>query len=539
MQGLGASIWVRAWVLVAAAVLALTECSRSGTGPPTIRFDIAADPANLNPLFARSDANAVDQQLAHLAFEPFIDIDQNGKPVPALLSEIPTVRNGGLSSDGQTIRYRLRHSVRWQDGVEVTSRDVLFTLHAIFDPHNPVRSRAGYDRIEWVAAPDRYTVVIHLRRPWAPAIASFFSYGTAPQYVLPAHLLQKVKSLQEAAFNGAPVGDGPFRFVSWKRGDSLVYEANPRYWRGAPLVARLNVRVIPDPGTNLTLLQSGSIDWNLIAPAQQAALAGRSDLRYDYVPLALVAGIAINTQHAPLNDVRVRRALAASIDRQRISETITFGRYPVIDTAQPLFSWARDPSVKQPAYDPATADRLLDAAGWRRGAGGARMKDGKPLALTYVQFPESTTGVRVATFVQSQLGERGIAMTIKSVSNAQLFLPAARGGLLARGGYDLAYVPWPMGADPDDSFMLACNGVENYMKYCDPDVDRWEDAALLATAQAERKALYARIESKVAQDVPIIYLFNPKYVYAYRAELGGFSPNAFTPTWNAQRWYLR
>jgi len=518
----------------------LIGCSSlaGGAVKTTLRFDIAADPANLNPLFARSDANGVDQQLARLAFEPFIDVDAHGKPIPVLLSVVPSVANGGLSRDGRTIRYHLRRDVRWQDGVPVTSRDVAFTLHAILDPRNPVRSRAGYDLIDRIATPDPYTVVLHLRKAWAPAVTSIFSYGTAPQYVLPAHILQKEGSLADAAFNSAPVGDGPFRFVSWRRGDGLVYAANPGYWRGAPAVPRLAIRIVPDPGTNLTLLQSGAIDWNLIAPAQQAALGERSELRYTYAPLALVAGIAMNTRHPPLDDVRVRRAIAAAIDRERISKTITFGRYPVVETAQPLFSWARDPSVKEPAYDPAASDRLFDLAGWRRGPGGMRMKDGKPLSLTYVQFPESTTGVRVATFVQNALAQRGVAVTIKSVSSAQLFLPASSGGLLARGDYDLAYVPWPMGADPDDSFILACNGVENYMRYCDPQVDRWERAALETTSRDERRALYRRIEAKVAQDVPILYLFDPTYIYAYRRGLRGFAPNAFTPTWNAWRWAL-
>jgi len=234
--------------------------------------------------------------------------------------------------------------------------------------------------------------------------------------------------------------------------------------------------------------------------------------------------------------VRVRQAIAASIDRQAISAKITFKRYPVVDTAQPLASWARDPSVHEPAFDPALADRLLDAAGWRRGSGGIRVKNGKPLALTYVQFPESQTGVRVAVYVQRELQARGLDVTIKSVSNAQLFLPKAEGGMLASGRFDLAYVPWPMGADPDDAFLLTCEGSGNIMRWCDPAVDALEERALVAPSQAERKVLYSQIEHRVAAAVPIVYLFNPSYVYAYRTSLHGFAPNAFSPTWNAAGW---
>ena len=201
-------------------------------------------------------------------------------------------------------------------------------------------------------------------------------------------------------------------------------------------------------------MQSGALDWNLISPVQQQAIIDRPGIAFRYVPLALVAGVAINTAHPPLDDVRVRRALAAAIDRQAISDKITFKRYPVVDTAQPLGSWARDPAVRLPAYDPAAADRLLDAAGWRRGADGMRVKGGARLALTYVQFPESQTGVRAAAFIERALHARGIDLTLKSVTNAKLFLPKVEGGALASGAFDLAYVPWPMGADPDDSFLL-------------------------------------------------------------------------------------
>ena len=533
-----------ACALAAAGVLA-AGCARTGAGgtapganapPRTVRFAIAADPQSLNPLFAHVDANSVEQQIARLAFEPFIDVDEHGTPVPVLLDRIPTVENGGLSRDGRVITYHLRAGVRWQDGVLVTSRDVVWTLHAILDDRNAVRSRAGYDRVAKAEALNDRTVRVTLKEPWAPAVATLFSYGTAPQYVLPAHLLEREANLEQSAFASHPVGDGPYRFVSWSRGDHLVYEPNPAYWRGAPKPAQLYVRIVPDPGTNFTLLQSGALDWNLLSPAQRASLGTPAQLGFRTVPLALVAGIAINVTHPPLDDVRVRRAIAASIDREGISKKITFGRYPVVDTAQPLWSWARDPSVREPAYDPASADRLLDAAGWKRGADGTRTKDGKPLALTYVQFPESATGVRVATLVQSELGARGMRIAIKQLSNAQLFLPKSQGGTLANGNFDMAYVPWQLGADPDDAFLLSCTGNANFMRWCDPRADALERRAVVAPSRAERRRLYSAIQRRVADQVPVVYLFNPSYSYAYRTTLHGFAPNAFNPTWNAYAW---
>jgi peptide/nickel transport system substrate-binding protein len=523
-------------------IVVITNCGPAAPPPsvavPTIRFDVPADPATLDPLFAHADANSVEGQVARLAFEPFIDIDSRGRAIPVLLDCIPTVSNGGLSHDGRSITYRLRRNIHWQDGPPVTARDVLFTLRAIVDPRNPVRSREGYDRIVRAERLDDYTVRITLRAPWAPAVATIFSYGTAPQYVLPAHLLDGRTNLAQNDFGAHPVGDGPYRFVRWVRGERLVYAANPTYWRGRPATARLELQIVPDPGTNLTLLRSDAIDWNLIAPAQQATLADKPTLAYAITPLALVAGIAINTTHPPLDDVRVRRALAASIDRPGISRKITYGRYPPIDTAQPLTSWAHDRGAHLPRYDPGAADALLDAAGWKRGANGLRMHAGRTLALTYVQFPESTTGVRVATVVQSELAARGISVTIKPISNAQLFLPASAGGALASGAFDLAYVPWPMGADPDDSFLLSCRGSANYMRWCDPAVDALERRAIQTPDRAARAAFYAQIARRVAAAVPIVYLFNPAYVYAYQRRLHGFAPNAFLPTWNAAAWSI-
>ncbi|HEY9181201.1 MAG TPA: peptide ABC transporter substrate-binding protein [Candidatus Baltobacteraceae bacterium] len=537
---------MRASALTLLLLALLAGCGTRGGAPGrahapraagSVRFDLAADPTNLNPLFLHQDASSVEQQVARLAFLPFLDLDAGGRLVPELITRVPSVQNGDISGDGRTIVYHLRPGVRWSDGVPVTAHDVLWTLHAILDPNTPVPSREGYDLIDRAYAKDAHTVVFHLKHAWAPAATTFFSYGFRPQFVLPAHVLSKQGDLAQAPFNAAPtVGDGPFTFVSWARGESLLYRANPSYWRGAPRVGELDIRVIPDPQTNLVMLRSGQLDWNLIAPVQQRTLRNAPDIRYAYVSTAVVAGVVFNLSHPPLGDVRVRRAIAMSIDRAGISKKITLGRYPVTDAIQPQFSWAYDPSAKEPGYDPAAADALFDAAGWRRGADGMRRKNGLELALVYVQFPESMTGVRVATVIQAQLRERGVAVEVKSVSNAQLFLPGSRGGTLASGQFDMAYVPFTMGSDPDDSSILACNAPSNYMRYCNAQVDSLEHAALRSVSMSERRQIYSRIEHTVARDLPILYLFNADYIYAYRRQLRGFAPNAFLPTWNAAQW---
>jgi len=518
--------------------LAAAACSRGQgpPGPPEVRFALAADPRTLDPLFLTPDAASVEQQAARLAFEPFVDLDASGRAVPALLAVIPTRANGGLSADARKIRYRLRPGVRWSDGRPVTARDVLFTLRAILDPRNPVRSTEGYDLIDRAYAPNPTSVVFHLRRAWAPAVMTYFSYGFSPQFVLPEHVLRSQGALATAPFGSAPlVGDGPYRFSFWHRGEALRYEPNPLYWRGAPAAA-LDARIVPDPTTNLLLLESGQLDWNLVAPAQLPVLRGKPGLAFVTVPTAVVAGLAFNTAHPPLDDPRVRRALAMSIDREAISRKITLGVYPVTNMIQPQFSWAFDPGVREPGYDPHGADRLFDLAGWRRGEGGMRRRGGTAMHLLYVQFPESATGVRVATAVQAALRERGVEVAIKAVSNAQLFLP--RTGVLAEGLFDLAYVPWAMGADPDDAGVLGCGGASNYMRWCDPQVERLERAALASADVAARKRIYAQVGGIVAREVPVLYLFNAAYVYAYRSRLRGFGPNAFLPTWNAYRWRL-
>ena len=512
-------------------------CARHGAAHPSdlrqITFNISDDPHSLTPILAQSDD---ERQIAHLMFDLLLDVDQRGQLVPALALEVPTRANGGVSSDGRTIIYHLRRGVRWHDGQPLTASDVIFTWQAITDPDNDVQSTRGYDLIDLIFAPEPYTVVVRLKHPWPPAVATLFTYGTNPMPILPAHLLAEHGSLRSSSFNTHPVGSGPYRFVRWERGDRLVFAANDAYFRGKPKTPTVVVEEVPDVNSALTMLRSGQLDWSLQSPAQRMALRSATHLHFAYAPFSGFGAIAFNCRKPPFDDVRMRRAISMAIDRDRLSRGITGGQYAVANSDQPPFSWAFDASARLPAFDAPGADRALDALGWRRGRDGVRRRAGVPLAFTFTTFPEGDTAVRTAEYVQQMLRERGIDIAVKKITLAEFYLPASAGGLLLSGRFDLAYMTWRTGVDPDDSDIVTCRGVANYAGFCDTELDRLESNARNDQDMIARRAVYVAIQRKLASDIPYDFLYAPRYSFAVQNNVRGFAPTPYSPTWNAREW---
>lgn len=505
------------------------------SGGQTIAFNISEDPHSLNPILAQNDD---EHQIARLMFDLLLDVDDKGRLIPELATSVPTVANGGVSADGRTIVYRLRRGVLWQDGAPFTSRDVRFTAQTIVDKRNDVPSTHGYDLITEVDTPDSFTAVVHLRHAWAPAVATLFTYGATPMEILPAHLLEGKGPLRTSSFNQHPIGTGPYSLKTWKRGEELTFQRNPRYFKGEPRARTVVAREVPDINTDLVMLRGGQLDWSLLSPAQRLALGPDSNLKIVYAPFAGFGAIAFNCRKAPFDDVRMRRAVAMAIDRKRLSSGITDGQYPVTDSDQPLFSWAYDATAKLPAFDVSAADKSFDALGWPRGSDGLRRKNGALLSLEFVTFPEGDTAVRTAEYVQAMLRDRGISVDVKKISVAQFYLPKTEGGLLLSGTFDMAYIAWRTGADPDDSNIVTCGGVSNYAGYCSARVDDLESQALAATSQPERRSLYSRVQHALADDVPYDFLYAPKYSFAAQPALQGLSPSPSSPTWNSWQWSL-
>ena len=507
------------------------------TDPTTLRLVITADPHGFNPIYP---TNQEDDYLASLCFDLLITQDGAGRLVPDLAAEVPTVRNGGIAADGKTIRYTLRHGVRWHDGAPFTSADVAFTWRAIMDAHNAVPNRHGYDHVERVDTPDPYTVVFHLKEQYAPFVRTVFAEADTTYRVLPQHLLEHEASLDRADFNTHPIGTGPYKFVRWDRAQSVEYEANPTYFGGAPHIPKITVRIIPDFTTIALELRTHHVDMGLLDSNGFTGLRGADGLVGELIPVNGFAAYLINQNHAPLDDVRVRRAVARAIDRASLARRVSLGTalpgYADIPPALYGGSTRHDPN----AYDPAAARALLDSAGWKPGPDGIRVRDGKRLAVLMVDYAGSSSVQNMDVQVQSMLRAVGIEGTIKDYAAATFFAAASAGGPLESGNFDLALLAWIAGTDLDNAVLFACASRpphgRNFENYCSQEMEALQREALSTYDDAKRRAAYAKIEALILRDVPMAFVNYPRLRVERNADLRRPQPNGVTLWWHIAEW---
>ncbi|MBV8331806.1 MAG: peptide ABC transporter substrate-binding protein [Candidatus Eremiobacteraeota bacterium] len=529
-------------VLLAVAILAgSASCSRTGeTTAPSDRLRIAINinPTNLNGILQQ---NTMESFVDGLIFDNLVTLDAQHREVPDLAAEVPTVANGDIGKDGLTIRYRLRHGVTWHDGAPFTSRDVKFSWQAIMNPANNVVSRRGYDQVASVDTPDPYTVVFRMKRLFAPAVDTIFGESDTPLRILPAHLLAKYPNLNQIPFNAAPVGTGPFKFARWERGDRIVLSANPSYFRGAPKLREITLLIILDDNTIEAQVRSHEVDLAMEVPATMYRdLADAPGVVRQLVTAPVFNAIEFNAARPPLDDLRLRRALVMAIDRAGITRDDTYGTGTVASADLSPFYWAYDPSLEPAPYDPSAARALLDAAGWRAGADGMRVRNGQRLSLQLVYGQGNAIGRAIVAQVQQMLRKAGVDVQAKSYDYATLYAAAESGGILNGGKFDLAVYSWVSGADPDNASQWACNAIppagNNISRYCSPKMDAVQRLALSTFDRSVRTKAYHDVESLLVEDAPAAFLYYRSLVYVRVPDLKNFTPNGTSEGWNAQEW---
>jgi len=531
-----------------ALVLATTACTKisSTTAPPAagtgvLRIVGAGSMDSLIPELS-SIQSAVDLGMLWGAW--LFRVNARGDLEPELATVIPSPANGGISADGRTITYHLRTGVTWHDGAPFGARDVIFTWRAIMNFDNNIISRSGWEDIAGMDAPDPHTVVVHLKQPYAPALAAYFGPGPTPMSILPAHLLESLHDINHAAYNTKPVGTGPFIVKSFDPSSGVVLTANPNYWRGPPRLREIDYLIVPDANTRAVMMKTGEADLYYDPPSSlQQDLSTIPGVHVLNTTFAEYWYLEFNTKHAPLDDVRVRRAISMGVDRDYIVRTVMRGAAVPSEGDQLPGTWAFDPNVHTAQFDPKGAAALLDAAGWRLGADGVRHKDAKSLALVFAYSSSRGDSVRLAPVFQNMMKQIGVAIEVKPYPTSLLEAAKQAGGILKSGNFDIAHDGWIGGVDPDDETMWACDQIPpagyNTRFYCDPRIDAQVRIGMTNFDRRARSVAYSRINALLAEDAPLDFLYWTKRLDAVRDTLHGYKPApAVTEFWNAWEWSI-
>ena len=545
--------------VIATALLAICGCTKVGTQagggeggrhpwtiPGVFRFSEYSDPKNLNPVL-NSASPTLD--LSMFIYSWAVRYDDKARPVPDALSEIPTVANGDVSKDGMTLKYKLRHNIKWQDGQPLTCRDLKFTWDVIMNPHNNVVTTDGFKNIGSIDCSDPHVALIHMKKLYAPFLQQLWAVnGNAP--ILPAHLLAKYNddkgSLNTAPYNSLPVGSGAFKVVAWHRSQDVVMVANPDFYLGKPKLKQVIYKILPDENTVVTQLQTHEIDMLSLGSSlkwpEYAALAAdpKNGLTATRVDAFAWAHVDFNVKHPIVSDVMVRRALAYATDRNEIIQKVAHGSaIPANTDQQPHYSWAVTDDIAHYPYDIAKAKALLDADGWKAGPGGIRVKNGQKLEFTISTQTESNLGKANETVLQRQWREAGVQADVKNYPTSQFF-DNSTNGILQGGHYDVALFSWLGAADPDDSAIYSGDNQaphgQNAMFWNNRTATDAMNDALRTIGEPRRKQDYKIVQQQLALDVPTIILYFQRFPYVYNSDLKGFSPSpvisAFWDPWD-------
>jgi peptide/nickel transport system substrate-binding protein len=539
-------------VLVA---LALGGCTKLGTAAGggggnawthhgRLVYAEAQDAKTLNPMLSTSTP-VLD--LSFFIFSYAVRYDDRARPVPDALREIPTVANGDVSRDGLTLKYKLRANIYFHDGVQLTCRDLAFTWHAVMNPANNDVTQDGYRDIESIDCSDPLVAVVHMKRVYAPFLQQLWGVnGNAP--ILPEHVLATVNdakgSFNTAPFQSRPIGSGPFAVVRWDRGQQVVMRAFDRYFLGKPKLDEVVFKYIPDETTLAEQVRTHEVDMGIHVTANEwPLLQNVPGTVLHAVPVYTFDHVDFNLRKPLFADPNVRRALALGLDRKLLLAKVAHGLGDLTDTAlSPRISWAWTNDTAHYDYDFPKAQAMLDAAGWKAGADGIRVKGGERLAFNLSTQTESSTGKAYQAVVQSEWHALGADVTVKNFPTAQFFDNTSI-GILQGGHYDAAIFAWSGAADPDDS---AIYSGRNFPPRGQNGLF-WNDA--LATAamldelstvdHARRLRDFATEQQRFAADVPSVILSYRREPEIYNSDLKGYvaSP-VISPFWNPQQYSI-
>ena len=492
----------KSWKRAAAGCLiaATATLSIPPSSAQTLRIGLAEDPDILDPTLARTYVGRI---VFAAMCDKLVDIGPELEIVPQLATEWQwTDGNKGLV-------VKIRPGVRFHDGEPLDATAVKFNIerHLSMPGSNRKSEISAVSRVEVI---DDHIVKLVLSAPYAPLLAQLTD--RAGMMVSPKAALASGEN-----FGSHPVCAGPFKFVERVAQDRIVLERFADYWDKDKIkLDRIVYLPIPDSTVRLANLRSGGLDMiERVAATDLDTVRKDARLRLATIIGLGYTGITINLANGersktPLGqDARVRQALELSLDRVALNQVVFNGEFEPgnqwVSPANPYY--LKDLPV--PGRDVGKAQRLL-----------AETAVPKPGIAWMV--PNNSEALQVAQVIQSMAGETGFDIRIQATEFASSL------DLAAKGDFEAYQIGWSGRVDPDGNIynFVSCKAPPalNTPHYCNQDVDRELEAAREVETRAQRLAHYRNVAERTLKDLPIIYLYHAKLLYAATTKLSGFTP---------------
>jgi len=427
-----------------------------------------------------------------------------------------------MSEDGLSVRFDLRQGVKWHDGKPFTSADVAYSIMEILKKYHP-RGKGVFARVETVETPDDYTAILKLSEP-SPAMMYALSGWESP--MVPKHVYEGTDVLSNPA-NNAPIGTGPFKFVTWERGSHIILAANKEYWgEGEPMLDRLVVRIITDPSARVAAFEAGELHLGGDGPIPVSEVKRfRENPNFQVETRGTELNnsldvVELNLRSEILGKPEVRKALIHALDRDKMMQVVYYGLAekltgPIPQSLPHLYS----ADVPTYDFDPAKAKQLLEAAGFPAG------KDGMRFKLRLIAPAIGDTYDRAAQFMKQMFKAVGIDLELVS-ADVPTFIRTVYGEY----DFDLSMFPASVTADPTigsqrfywSKAISKGTPFVNASGYDSTEMDRILEAAAIEPNVEKRKALFLEFQQLAMEDLPILPLARPIYVTVAKANVENF-----------------
>ncbi len=509
---------------------------------------------SLNP---NIDPTVIKGYVLDFVTRPITAYDKDWKLSCLLCTTVPTIENGGAKYEttkdgkkGLAVTFTLKPDLKWSDGEPVTTKDLMFTWKLGSDPSSGFSNNNPWDRAKSVDVVDDHTAVLHLDRV-------IVGYNEWDQ-LLPAHLEEKAAAsgageyLKATLYNRAPTTkglyNGPYMVTQYDSGSQIVLEPNP-YWSGTkPGFKHIVLKTIENTSALIANLKSGDIDMSPgegVGLTIDTALSLQKDspTQFDYIykPSLTYEHIDLKIENPFLQDVRVRRALLMSIDRDTLVKKLFEGRQPVAATwVNPLNpNYSKDTATYP--YEPTKAKALLAEAGWKPGADGiCRDAKGDKLSFEFATTSGNKLRELVQQVLQSQWKSACVEVVIKNEPARTLFGETTKKRTftgMVMYGWSSTVSEGPRKTLFSDQTPTAANnyGGANYIAYNDPKMDADIVAAEEALDVSKQKPIWADMQKMYADQVRVLPLFFRAEPYVLPKWLKGFTPTGhgdYSPLWS-------